>query len=122
MGVAVIRQLLTSALGRRTVVHSQRRLRLRVCSEVAIASEVRVADVCRSGIRESFGAFAGEMWDAIYTVQQSNNIEHDRALFPTQVLAHAAEVASTGKDDFLAREREQLAFFSLSGQGRHLCP
>ena len=51
-----------------------------------------------------FGAFDGEMRDAIYTVQQSNNSENDRALFPTQVLAHAAEVASTGKDDILARE------------------
>ena len=77
---------------------------LRVCNEVAIASEVRVEDVCRSGIRESFGAFDGEMKDVIYTVQQSNNNGNDRALFPTQVLPHAAEVASTGKDDILARD------------------
>ena len=102
--VAVIRKLPTSALGRPRVVDRQRRLLLRVCSEVAIPSEVRIEDVFRSGIRESFGAVDGEMRDVIYTIQHSNNNENDRALFPTKVLAHAAEVASSGKDDILARE------------------
>ena len=74
LGVAVIRKLPTPALGRPAVVHIQRRLRLRVRSEVAIASAARVEDVFRSGIRESFGAFDGEMMDAIYTVQDSGSL------------------------------------------------
>ena len=42
--------------------------------ELAIANEVRVEYLCYSGICESFGAFDGEMMDAIYTVQDSGSL------------------------------------------------
>ena len=43
--------------------------------ELAIANEVRVEYLCRNGIRESFGAFDGDMRDAMYTAQESGNHE-----------------------------------------------
>ena len=42
--------------------------------ELPIANEVRVEYLCYSGISESFGAFDGEMMDAIYTVQDSGSL------------------------------------------------
>ena len=52
----------------------------------------------------SIARIDGEMRGVIYTAQQSSNNENNRALVPTQLLAHAAGVASTGKDDILARD------------------
>ena len=102
LGVAVFRKRLTSPLWRPRVVHRERLLRGHVCNKVAIASEVRVEDVCRSDVWESSGAFDSEMWHVIYKSQESNDSEDDRTLFPTQVLTHAAEFTSTSMDHRLA--------------------
>ena len=72
--------------------------------ELAIANEVRVEYLCYSGICESFGAFDGELRDAFYRFQDSGYHENDRVFVPTQVLVHAFDIASTAKDDLLARE------------------
>ena len=64
------------------------------CSEITVASKLRVEDLRPGIVCESRGAFDGEPRYAIHLIQDSNNSEDDRTWLPTQVLVHAGEVTS----------------------------
>ena len=72
--------------------------------ELAIANEVRVEYLCYSGICESFGAFDGEMMDAIYTVQDSGSLPETQQmsfLFKTEkvvISVHSSMLVSSVSD------------------------
>ena len=109
LGVAVIRQRLTFSRWRQAVVYCQRRLLLRGCNELAITNEVRVEYLCRNGIREYFGAFAGDMRDASYTVHESGNHEND-CVFPQRKYLFMMLTSPVRERTTSLPETEQMAF------------